>query len=511
MSRQEFTWEEKENYAAKMSIQTYGFNMIVSDKIPLDRVPDDLRDQKCKHVDYPENLPEVSVIIVFFNEGWSTFLRTVHSVINQTPKKLLGEIILIDDGSTRNHLKEKLDEYIQRWNGLVKIHRNENREGLIRARSIGASLAIKEVLVFLDAHCEAEYNWLPPLLAPIARNDRIATVPIIDKIDANYFNFSAQGGTDDLGRAIGGWDWRLTWKRIPFQEKGEKKRLVSKIEPYPSPAMAGGLFAINRQYFKDLKFYDPGLEIWGGENFELSFKLWICGGELLFVPCSRVGHIYRDLEWNGNPPVFRPSSSVRNYRRVVETWFDDDWKKYFYADRPEAKNIEFGDISKQLEFRKNHCPHDFDWFMKEIAFGVALESPPPPMNKIWGAIQVRNTSQCLDANSGYEYTGKIETWNCNKLRPSQIFRLTENGKLRQRDLCVNSEIKLSDDCSENDAGWDFDETTGMVSFLFRFGDNKERKRCLKFRNITNSSGRVVFADCDADDKNQKFTFVNLFV
>ena len=160
----------------------------------------------------------------------------------------------------------------------------------------------------------------------------------------------------------GGWDWRLIWKRIPLYEKEENK-LSSKIEPYPSPAMAGGLFAINRKYFQDLKFYDPGLEIWGGENFELSFKLWMCGGGLLFVPCSRVGHIYRDLEWNGNPPVFRPSSSARNYRRVVETWFDD-WKKYFYADRPEAKYIDFGDISKQLEFRKNHCPHDFDWFMK---------------------------------------------------------------------------------------------------------------------------------------------------
>jgi polypeptide N-acetylgalactosaminyltransferase len=57
--------------------------------------------------------------------------------------------------------------------------------------------------------------------------------------------------------------------------------------------MAGGLFAINRQYFKDIMYYDPGLEIWGGENFELSYKLWMCGGGMLFVPCSRVGHIYR--------------------------------------------------------------------------------------------------------------------------------------------------------------------------------------------------------------------------
>ena len=90
----------------------------------------------------------------------------------------------------------------------------------------------------------------------------------------------------------GAWDWSFLQKRIALPEP-EDKKLPSKIQPFPSPAMAGGLFAINRQYFKDIMYYDPGLEIWGGENFELSYKLWMCGGGMLFVPCSRVGHIYR--------------------------------------------------------------------------------------------------------------------------------------------------------------------------------------------------------------------------
>jgi len=40
-----------------------------------------------------------------------------------------------------------------------------------------------------------------------------------------------------------------------------------------SPTHAGGLFAIDRKWFKKLGYYDPGLQIWGGENFELSFKV----------------------------------------------------------------------------------------------------------------------------------------------------------------------------------------------------------------------------------------------
>ena len=189
------TWTDDEDAAVKKSIKEFGFNLVTSDKVALDRIPADLRDSKCKYVDYPKKLPRVSVIIVFHNEGWSPLLRTVHTVIKQSPPEILGEIVMVDDFSAKAHLKEQLDDHLKQFNGLVKVVRNERREGLIRARSIGAQNAKEEVLVFLDAHCEPEPNWLPPLLAPIARNDRISTVPMIDGIDGNTYKFSSQGKT----------------------------------------------------------------------------------------------------------------------------------------------------------------------------------------------------------------------------------------------------------------------------------------------------------------------------
>ncbi|XP_041716496.1 polypeptide N-acetylgalactosaminyltransferase 14-like isoform X1 [Coregonus clupeaformis] len=331
----------------------YAFNQRESERIPSNRALRDTRHYRCTTLHFDPDLPATSIVITFHNEARSTLLRTIRSVLNRTPVHLIHEIILVDDYSEDANdclLLTKLPK--------VKCFRNDRREGLIRSRVRGADVAKAGVLTFLDSHCEVNKDWLPPLLQRIKEDPTCVVSPVIDIINMDTFAYVA--ASSDLR---GGFDWSLhfKWEQLSAEQKA---RRADPTEPIKTPIIAGGLFVIDKSWFNHLGKYDTAMDIWGGENFEISFRVWMCGGSLEIIPCSRVGHVFRKK----HPYIFPEGNAntyIKNTRRTAEVWMDE-FRLFYYSARPAARGKSYGDIHGREELRKILKCKSFKWYLDNV-------------------------------------------------------------------------------------------------------------------------------------------------
>lgn len=394
----------------------HAYNTLVSNRLDLNRTIPDTRNILCKNKIYMDNLPKASVIICFYNEHLRTLLRTVHSIINRTPSNMLQEIILVDDESDIQDLYKNLSTYINKQKLVnVKLFKTDRREGLIRARLFGARKSQGQVLLFLDSHVEVNVGWIEPLLEQIQKKRSNVVMPIIDIINPDTFMYSAS----PLVRGGFNWGLHFKWENPPTGTLETKEDF---IKPIKSPTMAGGLFAIDKKYFIDIGEYDAGMNIWGGENLEISFRIWMCGGSLELVPCSRVGHIFRHRRPYGSPDG--KDTMLYNSLRVAHVWMDS-FKDFFLNQRPDAKNFDYGDISSRLQLRKELKCHDFDWYLTHIYPELPLPTEEGErLKKKWSALE----------------KDKFQPWHLRKRNYVDQYSI----RLSNSNLCVSSvkDIKI---------------------------------------------------------------------
>ena len=233
----------------------------------------DVRDATCK-----ERMPNydvksgqgVSIIMPYLNESWFQANKTIRSILQTTPPQLLHEILLIDDGNEPG--SEEFD-----WGARameiepekIKVHRNEQREGLIRSKNLGAALSSSSTLVFLEPHMIFNPGWLEPLLDALEDGHTIVT-PHLDGLLDRYFKRGLEGYMI-RPYTIGGFDFSFTFNWFATPDRRDPN--WESPDNFYSPAFSGGVFAIRKEEFNRFGGFDHGMRDWGGENVEMSLKV----------------------------------------------------------------------------------------------------------------------------------------------------------------------------------------------------------------------------------------------
>lgn len=175
---------------------------------------------------------------------------------------------------------------------------------------------------------------------------------------------------------------------------------------------------------------------------KLSFKLWLCGGRMMEVPCSRVAHTFR--QHNAYRKVDGNYDFVaHNLKRIAEVWLDD-FKQYLYGNQPERyASIDPGDVSKQKMLRKNLNCKPFRYFLEQV-MPDQVERYPFVDPGVFASGTIRSESNqklCID-NMGEATDNPLGLMKCHR-------NLTSPGKRQFFILTWHRQIRTSSKIFEN--------------------------------------------------------------
>jgi len=198
--------------------------------------------------------PMISVVIPAYNtrEALSACLDALEQ---QTVPRDQYEIVVVNDGPVGTTVEDVTDRY-----GVILL--SQPKKGAAAARNLGAERAQGEILLFTDADCVPEHNWIEAMAALFADREVVGVCGVVRtrqscliprfiqlEYDYRYRNIARHPRIDFINTGTAG------YRKHVFMESGG---------------------------FKE--------DLLGAEDAEFSFRLASAGYKMLFAPQAVVYH-----------------------------------------------------------------------------------------------------------------------------------------------------------------------------------------------------------------------------
>jgi glycosyltransferase involved in cell wall biosynthesis len=212
---------------------------------------------------------DVSVIVPVFN-GAKKIEMCVSALQRQKTERRY-EIIVIDDGSTDRGL-ERI-----RGNGF-RVFKQGN-QGPAAARNLGVAQARGRIILFTDADCEPQEDWIEQMVRPLED-------PCISGVKGSYLTRQK----------------KIVPRFVQYEYESKYERM--KKDPYIDfiDTYAAGFI---RDDFLSVGQYDTQFSTASVEDQEFSFRMWDKGYRMVFNPAAKVYHTHSNTLWNYIRKKFR--------------------------------------------------------------------------------------------------------------------------------------------------------------------------------------------------------------